>query len=400
MKATIAVFLGMLLLFGCAGNGAAPEPVEEPSGPEVSGYEAEVPEEPEGENGEVIPAEEVELEWETQPEDEVLEEYSLAKLVDGNGGVRDYYGADKYSSESMSLMLEFAVIEQDKELFDREFNFVLEHFLDPEQDLVFAELDNNYQPMGGVKRGTSVDNMRIAKALRGARLLWGDIAYKEYYEKISDAVLEKVTNDNRLVHDVWWDEDIEVGYWIHMSDPDWEFMKWLAKRQPMWTIVSVKTLPLVSNCQMDNGMFSAMYDISDGTCKPLTGDTMSATREMLWAAINFYEFETLPPGEQLLMKLESDWDNKGKISDAYDAATGIGSGEESIGVYALTGRLAVKFGRCSFAEEMLDKATSYRVEDRDDPLYGLLAKDGEATAFDNFETVMLMEEMKNCVQAS
>ena len=395
MRTIVAVFAVMLLLFGCSGNGV---PQEEASsdGVEVSGIEAELPEgEAVGEE-EVVAEEGEPLPWELEPDDEVLEKFVLSKLVDGNGGVMDSYGEEAYSAESMGLMMEFAADEGDKELFDRELDFLQVHFLNPEYNLAYKALDNNYQPVDGREEATSVDNFRISRALRDARVEWMEIRYKQLYEVISDAILERLKRDNVLVKEAMWDDGFTLSERVGVADPDWDLMKYLAKRQPAWTIMSVKTLPLVSNCQMDNSLFWQEYDLRENKCVNAEGETMSKTSEMLMAAIRFAEFETYPPATELYFKLKEEYDMKGYISNAFDVRYGIGNGEESIAVYALAGRLAVKTGFCSFAEKMEEKVLTYRVEDKDSELYGLLAKDGEATTFDNLHALILMEEVKNC----
>jgi hypothetical protein len=402
MKAIFSLVLAGMLLFGCAGMGdEAPAPAEGPEerGTQIGVISAETspPEEPgaEAEEPEDSPPEpEAQPPPETSDKKQLVEWYVKNKLMGADGGVRDASGQDTYSSANIWLVMEYAYEKGDRELFDKAYSFLLEKQLDGTHSLAYAELDGAKQPAlkGGRMHSNTGDNIRIVKMLYLAHDRWGG-DYSDTAIAMADSLFQNSVFTQVLVKESYWSGESVSPSTIMRSDaPDWGAMERMAAGYDGWTGVIERTRSHVLGCRED-GLFWPEYDAAALRCQYPSGTGMAATASMLTSAIAFADINAMEPAILTYTKMSNEWNREERISNAYEIPyNGIPNGEEDPGTYAVMGRLSAKLQRCTFAAEMKEKVLEYFVEDEADALYGAIAMDGEAKAYDNLQALIFFEE--------
>ncbi len=395
--------------FGCPGyfefeNGE----VEEGDGTDgltTSGYQAEVEpeeedvEEDSGAEEEVLPPEDSAQEMEPQ---ERLEWFVTVQMMDENGGVRNEYGNGRpyILAETMGQMMEYALLVDDKELFDKEWNFVQEHFIGNEYGLpCFAIWADNYQPKEN--RSSTDDDMRIVWALYEAEEKWGEgYGYKAAGEKMAGQMAEHNQYLNILSKGFTWDESgAQTSTRMDIDDLRWEVMQTLAEDDPIWRVMVVKTNQQFLTCQdQSNGLFWQEYDIVDSRPEYPVGKDVCRTSHMLRGGMYYSDYKTYVPATTLHNKMKTEWEKTGKISSAYHMENlGTGNGVEEMETYALAGRNAIRLGDCNFAVLMRERVLMEQIDDTASPIYGSVSKNRKENGIeDDIDTLLLLEELERC----
>lgn len=157
-------------------------------------------------------------------------------------------------SESMGLLMCCAVQLENKNLFDRCWNYLTETM---QRDGLFAW----YAAENGTQ-GTSnalLDDLRIARALNEANEKWG--GYDAALTSLAEGILEKNTYQNRLCS--FYDfRQKKSGSTISLTYGDFETLDWLAEIQPAFVTLREDLLQTVQNgfIGVDFPLYYATYD--------------------------------------------------------------------------------------------------------------------------------------------
>ncbi|MHB8128392.1 MAG: TlpA family protein disulfide reductase [Mobilitalea sp.] len=125
----------------------------------------------------------------------------ITKELTAEGGVHvNYMETDGESpagfdvlSESQGIMMEYAVLKEDKELFDRYLDYVLQNMLMPNSLAGWMVTKEE----GAAKTNALVDDLRIFKAVYQANQRWG--GYDELVKRWGVNILEYNTSNKHLV---------------------------------------------------------------------------------------------------------------------------------------------------------------------------------------------------------
>lgn len=403
MKRALAVSLVLLLaLSGCPQiiedmmNGGEEE-VEAP--PANESAQAGEEEEPETE----APVEEAPITPPPEAGDprEMLEHFVLVKMMDENGGVRNEFanGRPYILAESTGQMMEYALLADDKELFDMEVALLEEHFLSEEYGISYASIwADDYSPREN--RSNTDDNMRFAWALWKAEVQWGGAEYRELRNSIASSMVLYNSHLNVLSKGMGWDESgYAISKRMDVDDLRWEVMQQLATENPIWRVMLEKSTPLFLECQ-DDGLLWQEYDIVKSRPGYPEGSSVCSTAHMLRAAMYFSDYKTYVPASALNVRMKNEWGSKGKISSAYYMENlGTGTGEETMETYALAARNAIRLGDCEFAVEMKERILMDQVDETESEIYGSVSQNREENGVeDDLDTLLMLIELESCEQ--
>lgn len=402
MALAVAVVL-LLGLFGCPGTPGEGEILPNGTGTHIngSGYAVEegnetgiVPETgEEGEEGPIAPPQEP-----GEPK-EMLESFILEKMMDENGVVRNEFsnGRPYMLAESSGQMMEYALLTDNRELFDMQFTLLERYFINGEYGVVYSSIwADDYAPRENLSN--TDDNMRFAWALWKAEEKWGNPRYGEIREEIADAMVEYNTYLNILAKEVSWDENgYETSRRMDVDDLRWEVMQFLATENPIWRVMLEKTTPLFLECQSE-GLFWQEYNITKNRVAYPEGKDVSSTSHMLRAAMYFSDYSTYVPATSLNVRMKNEWASKGKISSAYHMEyKGTGNGQETMETYALAARNAIRLGDCDFAIEMRERILEEQVDDLHSDIYGSVSRNRQENGIeDDLDTLLMLLELEEC----
>lgn len=407
MRAAYAFILVGLLVFGCTApsEGRQPAQPQEPSQPDISVIPAAVePAEPEA--PETLPGEEEPVLFPpsdvpppvTSDKAKLVEWYVMNKMMGPDGQVR--HDSDSYSfrSESVWMVMEYALKTNNRTLFDKEFEFLKGKQLDSTHNLAYAELDAGLEPVksGGYYHSATGADLRIVRALYGAHDKWGGSDYAPVAKKMRDSILANEVFGQVMVREAFWSGgSITPSTLLRTDDPDWHIIQKFGEEKQEWKGVMERTRSHVLGCR-ESGMFWPIYDAAALGCKYEPGAGVAQTRVFLTAAISFVDIQAMEPGVVTMNKMNNEYSRYGILSNAYAIPfNGVPNGEEDPGTYAVMGRLAAKMGSCTIAANMRDEVLRYFVGDADSPLYGSISYNGTAMAYDNLQALLFFEEYED-----
>ncbi|MEW5996267.1 MAG: hypothetical protein AB1657_01585 [Candidatus Micrarchaeota archaeon] len=331
----------------------------------------------------------------TADRQKLIEWYVFNRLTGPEGGVKKASDAAAYPSETVWLVMEYALETGNRTLFDRELSFLEEKQLDPAISLAYEELDSSFSPKlrDGKYHATTANDIRIVRMLQDAKERWGGAEYANAAKRISDSLLAYAVYNNILMKEVSWGGGrIFPSTRMSTAGPEWKAMQRLAAESEEWTSVMERTRSHVLGCQ-ESGLFWPEYDAAGPACDYGAGMDSAQTTGIAATAIALADIQTLEPAVITFGKLTNELNRDDRISASYILQfNGVPGGSEDAATYAAVGRLAAKLERCGSAAEIRDKLLEYFVADTGSPLYGSIAFGGRANAYDNLQALLFLEE--------
>lgn len=334
----------------------------------------------------------------TQDRQQLIEWYVMNKLMGADGGVKADSGSSQYPSSSIWLVMQYALETNDRELFEKEYQFLKNKQLDSTHSLAYAAMQSSgltYTPIMKNSRYYSLtgDNIRIVRYLFDAKDRWGVSAYSDTAWKISDSLLANAVFTDVLVKESYWSgSSITPATRMRTADPEWVVMQRLSLEKEGWTSVMERTRSHTLGCS-ESGFFWPEYNVASPMCDYGEGQSTAKTVDVATTAIALADIQTLETAIISYSKLTNEYNQEEIISSEYTIPhNGVGNKAPNAATYALMGRLATKLDRCDFAASMRDEVLRYFVSDANSPLYGSIAFGGKASAYDNMQTLLFLEE--------
>ncbi len=336
----------------------------------------------------------------------MLEYFLFTKMMDKNGAMRNIYSNGRYYvlAKTTGQLMEYAVMTNNKELFDKEFALLKNDFLSNKYGVAYSEIWlDDYSPVENVSY--TEDNMRFMWVLYKAEQKWGGGEYETVGDTLSDKIVAYDSYQEILSKGIAWDEK---GYTtdkrMDVGDLRWEAMynRSLEDKTGTWLRLLEKTTPLFLECQGGrdgpNGLFWQEVNIDTSMPSYPIGSNVSLTDHMLRAAMYFSDYGTTVPATALHMRLENDWKTYGMVYDAYTMENlGTGDGKETMEVYALMGRNEMRLipARCDLAPKMRDRILLDQVTDDTSPIFGSVSQNRvENGVEDDLDTLLFLIEME------
>lgn len=334
----------------------------------------------------------------TQDRQQLIEWYVMNKLMDSNGGVKADSGSNQYHSDSIWLVMQYALETSNEELFEKEYQFLKNKQLDPTHSLAYGAMQGSglaYTPLMKNSRyySTNGDNIRIVRYLFDAKDKWGTSAYSDTAWAISNSLLANAVFNDILVKESYWSgSTIVPATRMRTADAEWVAMQRLSREKEGWTSVMERTRSHTLGCQ-ESGLFWPEYNAASPMCDYGEGQGIAKTTDIQATAIALADVQTLETAIITYSKLTNEYNRGYLISSGYTIPhNGAGNGVPNPATYAVMGRLATQLDRCDFASKMRDEVLRYFVSDSGSALYGSVAIEGKAYAYDNLQTLLFLEE--------
>jgi len=334
----------------------------------------------------------------TQDRQQLIEWYVMNKMMGADGGVKSDSGSNQYRSDSIWLVMEYALETNDEALFEKEYQFLKNEQLDSTHSLAYGAMQASgatYTPIMKNSRyySSTGDNIRIVRYLFDAKDKWGVSAYSDTAWAISNSLLANAVFTDVLVKESYWSgSTITPATRMRTADPEWVAMQRLSLEKQGWTSVMERTRSHTLGCS-ESGFFWPEYNVANPMCDYGEGQGTAKTVDTATTAIALAEIQTLETAIITYSKLTNEYNQEEIISSEYFIPhNGVGNKAPNAATYALMGRLATKLDRCSFAASMRDEVLKYFVSDSASSLYGSVAVDGKAYAYDNLQTLLFLQE--------
>lgn len=337
-------------------------------------------------------------------EEEQISDFISRNLMSADGGIYSYYKRGEQEnkeyfgrgheilSESTGLLMQYAVMKGDKNLFEKEFRFMKENQMEKERGVLYWKLDENLKPLddSGYYSNAPIDDFRVIKSLFAAKEKWGDERYADMALRLSEGQKREIDKDGFITsHFQWGKEGESHGNSVITCFVDFGAMKEMGRHDDFWKKVSVANLPIVLNAQTPCGAFWQEYDLKTKTYKNPPYINGSETILMAFSAGNLADFNRKREALRTLSFFEREYE-KGVISGAYEPESCKGIGEEDIGTYASVAQLAIKLGDKEFARGIIDE----KILPNKNDLGALSFEDGDASSFVNIQSVISLHMLQ------
>jgi hypothetical protein len=408
MKKIIALLLFGILLFGCTlptipgtetGGAQGGAPASSTPRPATGGTTGQQPAPGAGdgtpETGNGGPETVAEPPPQTADRQQLIRWFVMNKLMDSAGAVKYSYNSTYYSSQSVWMVMDYALETNDEGLFQKEHSLLSAEFLDADYGLAYGALDSQKAPMqvSNLYYSRTGDNLRIAKALFAAHGKWGGTEYSNNAQRIGRSLYSYGVFGNVLVKESYWSgSGISPATRMRTADPEWSVMDRYKQGNQGWNSVTTSTRSHTLGCT-ESGFFWPEFNVANPSCDYGSGNSVAKTVDSLQAAISFADLGALTPAITTFTKISNEYNQARLISNGYlIPLNGVGNRQEDPGTYATMGLLAVKLDRCDFAAKMRDEVLRYFVDDTSSPLYGSISQEGDSYAYDNLEALIFLEE--------
>lgn len=284
-------------------------------------------------------------------------------------------------SESIGLMMNYCIIRQKKELFDKNFSFLKNELL----------TENYFIKWRKGKEKTVcnavIDDLRIIRTLLDAYDIWGDQEYFDMAGFIQQCIYSNQLDELNLCELYDWEKG-ECRESIPLCYIDFYTLDRLRNFNVSWPVVADRGFAVVNdgrigettpfyykyfNYVTEEYSMDEEYAANKGICLTYT----------LYTAIHLAEMNRDTAFFTSWLKNEM---NKGKLYAWYNPHTLKPVNKmESTAVYALASVYASKTGEDELSRKLLDRMLEFMVTDKKSPYYGGFGnKDtGEFYSFDN-----------------
>jgi len=313
----------------------------------------------------------------------ILLKFIKSRLMDSEGGIttntHPSMGDSNTLSESTGILMECALINNDKNLFDMEYRYI-------KVNLVTENFFIKWKEGNDVFCNASIDDLRIIGALLEAYEKWGEKDYKNFALLLQKKIYDVQVKDGSLYEFFDWKYNIPKT-----STPlcylNLKVIKKLQKYNKGWRKVYDRSLNIIKKGKIETSplfykyfdynlgrySFDEEYQEKGGICLVYT----------LYTALSMAEAGIFD--DELLNWLRKEME-KGKVYAWYNPYSQKPvSDMESTAVYALGSIFAGLSGDEVLSQKLLDRMLEFMVTDENSQYYGGFgnSETGEFYSFDN-----------------
>ena len=334
--------------------------------------------------------------------------YVEEELTMPNGHINTYQplrgqsipGANDTNSEAISYSLQIAAQASNKEVFDRQLDYMQEYMQHSEGFLMWR-LEEDYQARGEGRNNAHDADLRVIRALYIAHDRWGDERYLQVIDEIATGLeLVAVTPDNHLGayggmsgNNAWVARESFLAY------SDFQALERLANtRGGVWVDVNNNMRELTLDAQIHNGLYNSEYWPDSGYGTGIDGGAYSINS--LWIMVRFAESndqELMQSAQRGLEFYKERYAQERIIYAAYDSSGEPAVDYQAAWAYALIARAAHALGDEAFAEVMTTRMLEYQDFNERSDNYGAFIEgslgDERAGQFTIQESILTLQEV-------
>lgn len=315
----------------------------------------------------------------------VTQEFLSAQMTDVNGGIHSGYEANSNEntlktdvlSESQGAVLEYAVLKENKNLFDTCLSYI-DHYM-WENGMISWQVVNGE----AAKVNALIDDFRIYESLVRANDLWG--GYETQIQNYNQYMLQYGVNNDQFIDFYDFEHKQSAGRFT-LCYADFSAMQMLAKADANYQPAYENALEIVTAGRISNEfpLYYSWYNYETSAYET-TDLNMS---EAMVTLLHLAEIDALP--QQTINWLRKETFGDG-VRARYDINGDVvpGYGYESTATYALIAMIGEEIGDSELTGKALKKMEKMRVNDADLQYNGAFGnKDG--TGITSFDQIMPM----------
>lgn len=334
--------------------------------------------------------------------DEERDLYSFLErnLTSENDGIRtnsinkpvevDMPRSSEVLSESVGLVMEYAVLADSRSLFEKQYLFLEQAFLF-ENGMVAWKVDETNRRI--TASNALIDDLRICRCLIDAYEKWGDKKYLKMSLKISDSI-KNFGMMGTIPVDFYDVELNKAAQLISMRYLDLQAMEKLYLHDESWKSILETSYSLVNNSFFGKAksFFKEQYDVERNIFSDTT--TVNSVNQLITAE-NMMKAGIKPEATLRWLKDSFRWYGF-IVSEYYPDNAEPASKHESTGVYAICCRLFLMNGDRETAERFYKRMNIFKITKPDSSFYGGYAFEatGECFSFDNLQALLTIRQMQ------
>jgi hypothetical protein len=322
--------------------------------------------------------------------------FVIREMMSPYGGIYTNYNKDgifeygvkgrEVLSESVGLMMYYAVLRGNKEVFDIQYKFLTGGMMTKEGFIPWR-VEEDGTPSS--YSSATIDDIRIAYSLIKAHQLWGDRKYLYTARKIADNIMKYEVHNNNLVDCYDWEYGTKSNT-IKLSYIDIKELKALARYQPRLLTVADMGLDL-----LEKSRYSSRYPfrkiLYNYEKKTFENETTINLIDTLYVSIHLSEAGI--EQKEMLNWMRKEISQRDKIYGRYHSFKGQPVVDfESAAVYALGVRLCLREGDKELANELMERLLTLQDMRKGTPAYGGFVDSlkGNGHSFDNLQALIAM----------
>ncbi|MFB5269788.1 glycosyl hydrolase [Paenibacillus enshidis] len=304
-------------------------------------------------------------------------------LKAGTSTVPEIVAGREALSESVGLWMQYALLKQDKSLFDSGYELLKSKFIKPEGYIAW-KLEEDGQ--SNVSTNALGDDFRIIDVLWKAADQWDEESYSVTADELSRTLVSSVMKDGMFVDFRDFANDHAAGT-LSLAYVDMSALSNMTRSGVLEQSVYERHKRLLTDMPDDGVFYPKMYDIDKKTY--IYDDSVNLIDQLL-VALNCAQIGR--SSDQLLTFLKTEFGQKHQIPGRYNRDTRLPDAPyESPAVYGLSVLLALKSGDTEFARQLYDRMLQFRGQD---PAYpGGYVFDKDTHLFDNLLPLIAEETM-------
>lgn len=292
-------------------------------------------------------------------------------------------------SESTALMLQYALLREDRALFENQIAFLRNRLLDQNRVRWRYEPDSH----AAVTVNSTIDDLLIIRSLLSGSGKWGSKDYAGLADGLAGQLIKEARNGSFMADFYDWKSGTQAST-VSSSYLDLHTLRLLSERNQEWKAVYEASKELLRTSALPNGLYAKTYLVEQ---KQWKRETKYNAIDVLYCALHMAEDR----GDVSLTLnwLNKQWQREGRLFTDYDANGKPVSSVESPAVYAIAYRLLDQTGELQqTGEQIYKRMTELAVQDKQSPYYAgyvdLAA--GEGFSFDQLQALLAeIERMKN-----
>lgn len=285
-------------------------------------------------------------------------------------------------SESMGLMMLYYSRGNNRDSFDKHYRFLKDNMIVGDKFIKWRHVGEGDDTV----ITSTVDDLRIIRALLFAYTRWNDKEYLSFAEKLSNALINDVRTKNVLVD--FYDTRREDGATlVSMPYLDIYTMELLVNIDSRWQLILDSSKNIIDNAYIGDEFpfYRASFDLSTGKYDESNrlNMTESLVTALHLAEAGILKEETIGWLKDILMK-ERD------IYSYYDSKGNPLTDQQSTAIYALVCRIGKQTRDGELYELAFKRLDDYYVGDKESKIYGAFGDYNtlEVYSFDNLQGLL------------
>ncbi|MDP4099448.1 glycosyl hydrolase [Paenibacillus sp. P96] len=305
-------------------------------------------------------------------------------LQDGTSTVPEIAAGREALSESLGLWMQYALLRQDKPLFDRSYDVLKERFIMPEGYIAWKLAEDG---KSNVHTNALGDDFRIIDALWKAADQWNEESYRVTADELTGTLVASAMREGWFVdyHDFSRNESSSA---LSLAYLDMSALSNMTRNGVLEPSVYERHKKLLTDMPDDGLFYPKSYQIDQKTY--IYDDSVNLIDQLL-VALNGAEIGRT--SDKLVTFLKTEFEQRHRIIGRYNRDTRQpDAAYESPSVYALAILLALKSGDTEFARQLDERMLAFRGQDADYPGGYVFSKDTHI--FDNLFPLIAEESVQ------